>query len=123
MRRVTSFVILTAASALVGCASQAPATSSGPATGQAAAATSGGTASAQGSSATASATGQNDKFVVPAGWRRVVRDGNELYCGKQDTAGSRVQAREVCLTKDQLQQMQTASQQYLDNVERADSAR
>jgi hypothetical protein len=127
MQRVTSSLILAAAAALVGCASQAPATSAGAGTavappGANAAATSAATgaspATAATATATASATPQQDKFVVPAGWRRVVKDGDERFCQTQVVTGSRLQKEETCLTKHQLEEMQDSSQQFINNVQR-----
>ncbi len=152
MRRVTSFLILTAASALLGCASQAPATSTATDSGQVkaavtsngaaaaqpnAAATSNGTATAQAHAAptsTAADSGQTSgqikqsvqvtstPFEVP-GWRRVVRDGHELYCQTSSFTGSRVNAQETCLTKPQLEQMQQHSEQAVDQLEREEAVK
>jgi hypothetical protein len=147
MKRLTSFVILTAASALVGCASQAPATPSGtgvspakvaatspatgtgqtsvaatsPATGAqtSVAATSPATGAGQTSvAATASATADNGKFTVPVGWRRVEVNGQERFCRKYIETGSRVAQSETCLTKNQLENLQSGSQQFIQQIQR-----
>lgn len=132
MRRVTSFGALTAALVLVGCASQAPATSGGTPTGQSLAAPSSATGTGQSLAATSSATGtggvvtssaapQKDKFIVPAGYKQVVVNGLKVFCHSVSPPDSRIKQTE-CFTQDQLQQAQTASQEYLEGVQRMDSA-
>jgi ABC-type phosphate transport system substrate-binding protein len=120
MKRLTSFVILTAASALVGCASQAPATPSGTGVSPAkVAATSPATGAGQTSvAATASATADNGKFTVPVGWRRVEVNGQERFCRKYIETGSRVAQSETCLTKNQLENLQSGSQQFIQQIQR-----
>ncbi len=159
MKWVPSFIILTAASVLMGCASQAPENSTATRTGQAnVAATPSGTAAAQANvAATPSGTAANQgnaaatssgtaaeqaksgaktaavsheakpdvqvkaAFLAPPGWRRVVRNGNEFFCQRQNDPDSRAHFEEVCLTQGQLQQMQAASEHYRQTIERMDS--
>ena len=103
MRPITRMVIFMGALALAACASQGPATSTGAG------------ASQQGSPATASAA--TNTGSTPAGYRRKVVDGQELFCRNDTDTGSRVSRTEVCLTKQQLQDQQQANQQQLQNLQ------
>jgi hypothetical protein len=142
MKWIATFIMLTTASALIGCASQAPGISTATTTGQAnAATTSTGTATGQAATSTRAVSGQASagasapaasqqvktevlvhaaKLTVGADWRPVVLNGEEVYCQKRYALGSRAETQVVCVTKERLQQMQTSGQRYLESVERMD---
>jgi hypothetical protein len=125
MKRVTISIILAAAvSALAACATQAPAGSTGTGAAQTNLAGTSAPPVAQANGAVTSsasattATAQNAKYEPPSGWRRVMMHGEERYCHKDRETGSRVQSGETCLTKDQLEQMQQGTQDFIQQVQR-----
>ena len=108
MRRITTFVILSGASALFACASQAPApatpTGSSQATGR----------------ATAIAAPQEQNSSAFAGYRRVVVNGQERFCQLGDVVGSRIK-QEICLTRAQVETSQTDAQALLQKIQQGNS--
>ncbi len=132
MKQLTSLVILTGAATLVACASQAPApsvdtgVSHETATATAAASSTPSSPSQAAvpatatATATASATAPSDKFQAPGDYKQVVVNGNKVYCHSVAPPDSRIKQTE-CFTQDQLQQMQTAAQNYMNSIQRADS--
>ncbi len=85
MNLVTRFVISAVTSGLVACASQGPANAP----------------------VTPAAAPKNDTTSIPKGYRRVVRDGDELFCRYDNKTGSRTEKIEVCLTRAELQAEQS----------------
>src|SRR5262249_41384232 len=47
------------------------------------------------------------------GYKKVVRDGREIFCSKEGYTGSRVQAVERCMTEAQLTAMRESGQDLL----------
>lgn len=147
MRRVTSFVILTGASAFAVCAAQAPTAastppqiSSTPPQAKAAAPQSTSTApqiaiskpritfaAPRPAPAVTPATHQDQVTVrstkpeYPKGpWHEVIR-GQDYYCRLENT-GSHLQKTPICLTKRQLQAEHVQTQQFFENFYRTGSA-
>jgi hypothetical protein len=104
MRQITTCVILMGAAALVACASQTPT----PAP-KAATATTHATAPA-----TALVAQQGQKPASFSGYRRVVKNGQELFCRNEIVTGSNIK-QQTCLTRAQIEAQQNNSQQYLQN--------
>lgn len=50
--------------------------------------------------------------------RKVVRNGTEYYCSREETTGSRVKVVESCLTKEQLDQRIASGQELIDDLMR-----
>lgn len=94
MGRLTGLLILTAATMLAACASQAPATSTGAGGEQRAVPT---------------ASAATSAHPVPSGYQREVVDGEERFCRNDNDTGSRVQRTKVCLTWDELQAEEKSS--------------
>jgi hypothetical protein len=101
MRPITTFVILSGAAALVACASHAPAPATATGTTHAVA------------PATAVAAGQQRPISFP-GYRRVVANGQELFCRYEAATGSNIK-QEVCVTRAQLENQQNDAQNALQN--------
>lgn len=97
MRHISTFVILSGAALLAACASQppAPATASGA------------------HQAVAPATGAAAQQFP--GYRRVVSNGQELFCRYEMMTGSNIK-QETCLTRYQLETQQKDAQQQLQNA-------
>ena len=111
MNQVTSLVSLAGALAFVGCASQAPATSTArsPSSGNVAATTSG--------------TPQTDtKFTSPRDFHRVVVDGQEKYCRKYWPTGTHAESQTECLTEAELKERQRISSDALREWKRGEEA-
>jgi hypothetical protein len=53
------------------------------------------------------------------GYRRVVKDGQELFCRQEDVLGSRVQRGEVCQTVAQIENSRRNTDTFLRNVQSA----
>jgi hypothetical protein len=127
MKHFTNLVILMGASLVVGCASQAPVTSSGTGSGGEGVAA---TASAQAATAqpqsasltsqTASVAAQKDDDAT-RGYQRVVVEGQELFCRREAAPGSRITSR-VCRTRAELEAQQEAARQYIDSAQRGAGA-
>lgn len=70
------------------------------------------------SSGAAAATDGSERGATKVGdYKLVVRDGQDYYCRRQGATGSRVAAKEVCLTKSQLQTMREGSQDALRDMQ------
>ena len=54
---------------------------------------------------------------VPSGYRRVKRDGRELYCRSVVTLGSRF-PEEMCFTREQLEEIARRTDSAMDDMER-----
>jgi len=54
---------------------------------------------------------------VPSGYRRVKRDGRELYCRSVVTLGSRF-PEEMCFTREQLEEIARRTDSTMDEMER-----
>jgi hypothetical protein len=107
MRQVNRFFILASAAALVACATQAPA----PAPVTAA-------APDNHSLALVKPMAEAHPGLKTAGYQRKVVDGEDMFCKNDLVTGSRVQHEgEKCYTAEQLQQIQEATQQYIDAVQ------
>jgi hypothetical protein len=96
MNEFKGLVVLMMACALVPCAAQTPAASS----------------------SSSSSSSASSKFEVPEGYKRVVMNGEERFCRNEATTGSRVQNRQVCLTRQQLLDRQNNSQDFIQGVQR-----
>jgi hypothetical protein len=132
MKSFTRFVILTGASLVVGCATQAPATSTAAggghegATAAATAAPPTPSAAPQSPNAqpqpaslnsqSASAPPKDDSLM--SGYDRVIVQGHPVYCRREATPGSRVTSR-VCRTREELEAEQAAAKQYIDSAQRS----
>jgi hypothetical protein len=92
--------VIAAASVLAACAAHAPVS---PAASPVAAA-----GAAAPSTALAS-----DQDKIPAGYRRVVKNGVEYLCSKEGMTGSRTATFEQCLTKEQLAARRDGDQDFL----------
>jgi hypothetical protein len=112
MRRVTGFLLSTAAAALIGCATPAagpPAAAAAPAAAPAPAVVA--------AKDTPAAT-PTDKIKIPFGYQRIVSsDGEERYCRNDLVTGSRTEHERVCLTAAQLKASQDNSQSFIDSVQ------
>ena len=92
--------------ALAACAGQPPQPSSPTAT----AATSSSTATGQDLAGSKSST-------VPYGFTRVVRNGNEYFCHRENVTGSRMEKHEVCLTQAQIDEQREKGVDFLQQVQ------
>jgi hypothetical protein len=117
MNQFTRFVVLAGVSALVGCASEGPATSTGTGASPSAPAASSAASTAQSAPAAASAEASKDKDT-PRGYRHVVMNGEDRYCRKEVATGTRAQTSEICLTKDQLEAEKEGSRDLINGVQR-----
>jgi uncharacterized lipoprotein YbaY len=101
MRQVNRFFILASAAALVACATEAPAP-----------------APANHSLALVKPMADAHPGLKTYGYQRKVVDGQDMFCKNDLMLGSRVQHEgEKCYTAEQLQQIQEATQQYIDAVQ------
>jgi hypothetical protein len=132
MKQFMGFVILTGASLVVGCAAQAPASSTATGGGHQTVAAAGSavphaaSAAAQvtpakpqttsGMSQSASAAPQKGDNTS-GGYTRVVVHGKELFCRTEAITGTRMEHR-ICLTQAQLEARQEAARQYLETLQR-----
>jgi invasion protein IalB len=80
------FLLVAATAALAACASHAPVKSAGTA-----------------------AAPQAGTSVVPKGYYRKVKGGNEYYCRMQGVTGSHTVKNEVCVTPDELAAQNTGT--------------
>ncbi|HTV53114.1 MAG TPA: hypothetical protein VME21_18110 [Steroidobacteraceae bacterium] len=94
MKQFKGLLVLLVACALVPCGAQTPARSS------------------------SSSSSSSAKFETPDGYKRVVMNGTERFCRTESTTGSRVQNRRVCLTRQQLEDRQNNSQDFIQGVQR-----
>jgi hypothetical protein len=111
MNRVTNLVFLMGCCALAGCASQAPATSAGSAASASA-------LSANANSATPGTAAATDEKPIPYGYTRTVVNGVEKFCRVDTYTGSRTQKSQICLTRVQLDAMQSNSSDFIQDVQR-----
>jgi hypothetical protein len=102
VRKVKRFVILAGAATLVGCATEAPAPA--PATIPAL-------------PMTAAAGTPAEKVKLPAGYTKVMVNGEALYCRDDTDLGSRVAHTKVCLTQEQLDASQSGSQAIMNQLQ------
>jgi predicted small lipoprotein YifL len=58
---------------------------------------------------------------TPAGFRRVVRDGEEYFFQTRAVTGSRARAVEVCMTRDEIRRMEEINEEYRRNAANAGS--
>ncbi|MEP7314903.1 MAG: hypothetical protein ABI859_20150 [Pseudomonadota bacterium] len=91
---LASLLALTAAAALSACTTNAPPTTSAK--------------SVAAAEATALTT-----LAQRRGYKRVTRDGKELYCQREVMTGSRTSASETCLTEEQLALQVQKNQDFL----------
>lgn len=101
-KKITSLIVLAGASALVACATRAPARSSAPAVRSAV------------SHLPAGALG-----IPSSEYRRVVNDGQPRFCGRipeqQDLAGgTHIPGPEICLTQAQVDLVDRYQQRWFD---------
>jgi hypothetical protein len=87
------------------------------------------TASAQSSTTSPGGTGLTETTVtsgsnapttskVPSGYRRVTRNGKELFCRKVVTLGSRF-PEQMCFTREQLEEIANRTDETINNMERS----
>jgi len=55
---------------------------------------------------------------IPSGYRRVTRNGKELFCRKVVTLGSRF-PEQMCFTREQLEEIANRTDETMDNIERS----
>ena len=55
---------------------------------------------------------------VPSGYRRITRNGRELFCRKVVTLGSRF-PEQMCFTREQLDEIATRTGETMQNMERS----
>ena len=55
---------------------------------------------------------------IPSGYRRVTRNGKELYCRAVVTLGSRF-ADQMCFTREQLEDIATRSESTMNEIDRS----
>jgi hypothetical protein len=60
--------------------------------------------------------------ALTAGRRKVVKDGQEYYCKRQESTGSRVNATQSCLTIAQLEAQAASGQEFVNDVIRQPGA-
>lgn len=106
MRKVKRFVILAGAATLVGCATEAPAPAPAPAP-----------ATIPALPVTAAAATPTEKVKLPAGYTKVMVNGEARYCRDDVDTGSRVAHTKVCLTQEQLDASQSGSQDILNQLQ------
>ena len=65
-------------------------------------------------------TGSNapTKTKIPSGYRRLTRNGKELFCRSVVTLGSRF-AEQMCFTREQLDDIANRTEATMDNIERS----
>ena len=54
--------------------------------------------------------------TATAGYRRVVRNGQELYCRKDDVLGTKIQRGEICRTGAELERMRLNSDDFMRRI-------
>jgi hypothetical protein len=128
MKTLPGFIFLMGAGACAVCAAQTPATSSAPAASTEAPATS--TASDHESvpprtipshPETPPAAAKNLDGAY-AGYRRVVVNGQELYCRNDQSTGSHTQRTPVCGTAAQVKAEELAAQRLILDIVRRDAS-
>ena len=102
---IGGLLVITAASVLAACASQAPVSPAGSAAAAAPAAA----APVAGAPSTAALASDN----TPSGYRRVVKSGVEYLCKTEGVTGSRTETFERCLTKAQMDAAREKDQEFV----------
>jgi ribonuclease I len=59
------------------------------------------------------------KAAMEAGYRLVNEDGVRMYCKRETETGSRVRARTVCLTGEQIRDLSANTKEWIDNASRS----
>ncbi len=93
------FLVAAAVSALAACATPAPQTAVPTSTGE------------------TGATGVEQASKSSPDYRRVTRNGQELYCRRQKVTASLTRVVETCLTAAQLEAQRTGAQDYVNKVQ------
>jgi len=106
-RLAMTVLVAGSVAALAACAGQPQQPSPPPAT----AAASGGTAAAGQDLAGSKSS------AVPYGFTRVVRNGTELFCHKENVTGSRMEKHEVCMTQAQMDEQREKGVDFLQQVQ------
>jgi len=94
MKTIGGFIFLIGATACAVCAAQTPPTASKP------------------------ATPPKEYGGAYSGYRRVVADGQELYCRNDVATGSHTERKAVCLTQAQMRIEQLKAQQFMMDMQR-----
>jgi hypothetical protein len=123
MKTITAFIFLIGATACAVCAAQVPTTSGAPVS-SAAPATD--TVPPRTLPSHPDAQSAASKSVAPAkeyggaytGYRRVVANGQELYCRNDVATGSHTERKAVCLTEAQVRIEQLKAQQFMLDMQR-----
>ena len=118
MRTFTGSVLVTGAALILGCATQAPSSSTGVTPPAASLA---GTHPAGASPAAQSTSTADDNDAATLGYDRVIVQGKPLYCRMEATPGTRI-TKKVCRTKEELDAEQAAAQQYINAAQRSAGA-
>ncbi len=64
-----------------------------------------------------SLVGDSKSSDVPYGFTRVVRNGTEYYCHKENVTGSRMEKHETCLTQAQIDAQRAAGVDFTEQVQ------
>ena len=56
--------------------------------------------------------------AIDAGYQLQYRDGEKVYCRREEIFGTRVRERIVCLTADQIRTLSNDARDYMDDVTR-----
>jgi hypothetical protein len=56
------------------------------------------------------------RAAATAGYRRVVRDGQELYCRQDEILGTKIQRGEICRTGAELERMRLNSDEFMRRI-------
>jgi len=67
--------------------------------------------------ATAAAASEQIPMKVPSGYKRVKRDGKEVFCRSVVKLGSRF-AEEMCFTREQIEEIANRTDSAMDDMER-----
>jgi len=62
-------------------------------------------------------TGDSKSSDVPYGFTRVVRNGTEYFCHKENVTGSRMEKHETCLTQAQMDAQRAAGVDFTEQVQ------
>jgi len=126
VNQIARWLVSLGAIGIVGCATQAPLSSSAAPASSAGRLTPASATQADTGVAPAAAApvqSQADAQVpLPYGYTHVVRHGKDFYCRKDVTTGSRVEKEEVCLTLSELQGQRDSSEDFVQRLQRNGTA-
>ena len=66
---------------------------------------------------TAAESAKEKKSSIDRSYRRVVKNGKEFFCRREAVTGSRMQKTDICLTQEQMKDLQEHSQEYLRSAQ------